>query len=120
MLQEDGSIGLLNACGAHADPVLYHTDMVCHYDSTDSSVHSAIVGVMIDGRGISGRRDGERLYITHLVYSHGRLKHALMVFESALVFSYQLCNAGLFRCFACMQWQALMLPFSCVCPFWSL
>lgn len=58
MLQEDGSLDLVNNCGGHADPIHYHTDMVCHYDAENSAAHSSVVGVMNDGRGIYGRWEG--------------------------------------------------------------
>lgn len=60
VLQEDGSIDLVNDCGGHANPLHYHEDMVCHYNAEDSSVHSAVVGVMNDGRGLYGHWEGAR------------------------------------------------------------
>jgi hypothetical protein len=42
-------------CGGHASPYHYHYTMACDYNTTDSSTHSKLVGVALDGRGIYGK-----------------------------------------------------------------
>ena len=66
VLQEDGTIDLVNDCGGHANPLHYHTDMFCHYNSNDSTPHSAIVGVMNDGRGMYRKWEG--IYTLNLYF----------------------------------------------------
>jgi hypothetical protein len=46
----------MDACGGHATPYHFHTDMVCAYDASAAG-HSTIVGIMLDGIGIYGRNE---------------------------------------------------------------
>ncbi|KAK3235645.1 hypothetical protein CYMTET_54166 [Cymbomonas tetramitiformis] len=45
---------LLDSCGGHAMPYHYHADLSCVYTASDSSSHSPLVGVGLDGRGLYG------------------------------------------------------------------
>lgn len=58
LLKDDNSINVVNSCGAHNQPLHYHTDMVCHYNANDSAVHSPPLAVMLDGRVLYGRWEG--------------------------------------------------------------
>jgi hypothetical protein len=46
----------MDDCGGHANPYHHHTDPTCLYDA-DAEGHSALVGVMLDGRAIFGRNE---------------------------------------------------------------
>ena len=46
----------MDDCGGHANPYHHHTDPACLYDA-DAEGHSALVGVMLDGRAIFGRHE---------------------------------------------------------------
>jgi hypothetical protein len=50
---------LLSACAGHADPYHYHEDLVCHYNAMDTSKHSPLIGVALDGVGLYGRHEVE-------------------------------------------------------------
>ena len=49
---------LLDSCGGHAKPYHYHTDLTCNYNSSDSSKHSPLIGIALDGHGIYGLHEG--------------------------------------------------------------
>ena len=44
----------LDDCGGHASPYHYHYDLACDY-TLSASGHSALIGLMLDGRGLYGQ-----------------------------------------------------------------
>jgi hypothetical protein len=42
------------ACGGHARPYHFHTDLACNYDSTATG-HSTLTGMLLDGRPLYGK-----------------------------------------------------------------
>jgi len=46
----------MDDCGGHANPYHHHTDPTCLYDASAEG-HSALVGVMLDGRAVFGRNE---------------------------------------------------------------
>lgn len=50
---------LLDSCNGHAIPYHYHADMSCMYADEDSSTHSPIIGIALDGYGIYGLYEGD-------------------------------------------------------------
>jgi hypothetical protein len=46
----------MDDCGGHANPYHHHTDPTCLYDASAEG-HSALVGVMLDGRALFGRNE---------------------------------------------------------------
>jgi len=55
----------MDDCGGHATPYHHHTDPVCLYDPAGTG-HSALVGVMNDGRVIFGRNEDTATQPTNL------------------------------------------------------
>ena len=53
-------------CGGHASPYHYHYGMKCDYNANDSSGHSPLVGLMLDGRGLYGEWESEGTLPTDL------------------------------------------------------
>lgn len=49
---------LLDDCGGHATPYHYHVAMRCMYPQSDSSAHSPLLGIALDGHGIYGVWEG--------------------------------------------------------------
>ena len=41
-------------CGGHASPYHYHYDLACDY-TLSANGHSALIGLMLDGRGLYGQ-----------------------------------------------------------------
>ena len=52
---------LLDDCGGHASPYHYHMLMHCEYAYKDSSGHSPLIGLMLDGRGLYGQFENHSL-----------------------------------------------------------
>lgn len=50
--------GFATSCGNHASPSHYHTRIACDYNTSDSSVHSPVVAIVKDGRGLYGKWEG--------------------------------------------------------------
>lgn len=50
---------LLDDCSGHAKPYHIHKDLVCDYNEEDSTYHSPLVGIMLDGRGLYGMYENE-------------------------------------------------------------
>jgi len=42
-------------CGGHANPYHHHNSLACDYNNTNSTSHSQLVGIALDGRGIYGK-----------------------------------------------------------------
>jgi len=51
-----------DGCGGHTSPYHIHEDLACDYNASDSSGHSALVGVMLDGRGLYGLWESSGVY----------------------------------------------------------
>lgn len=45
----------MDTCGGHADPYHIHTDPMCNYVTDESTGHSTLLGVALDGHGIYGK-----------------------------------------------------------------
>jgi len=45
----------MDACGGHAMPYHFHTDLACEYDATDKSAHAKAVALALDGYVMYGK-----------------------------------------------------------------
>ena len=60
--QSDSTINyemLLDSCNGHAIPYHYHADISCMYDDEDTTIHSPLIGIALDGYGIYGLYEGD-------------------------------------------------------------
>eukprot|EP00301_Raphidiophrys_heterophryoidea_P020338 c5061_g1_i1.p1 GENE.c5061_g1_i1~~c5061_g1_i1.p1 ORF type:complete len:358 (-),score=57.69 c5061_g1_i1:324-1352(-) len=61
----------MDACGGHADPYHHHQDPICKYDKNDTTAHSPLIGIALDGHGIYGVWEGANMLRPCMDPCHG-------------------------------------------------
>jgi len=63
----------MDTCGGHASPYHFHNSLACEYTVSASTSHSPVIGVMLDGRGLYGKWEGDGATPSNLDACNGHM-----------------------------------------------